>query len=246
MGDEVLAAALEDDDARQVAADALEEQGDPRGEYLRLELSLRRMLPLTPPQVWCVRLVSCDRPRYIQTIKAVRELDLFGLKEAKELVDSSFVNQRPIVSHGLSRSDAEADRLWLQRVPGTVTLVECESAAPVSAFDATWNRLAALSATLDPTWLRSINRMRSVVCGDRLDEETYAHVEALTWKVRPSAKGLLFGEAWGFPSQGREFTVRDGLLPETAERLVQQLKARTSRPFFVAPSHCFFAFPAGC
>ena len=52
MTHEVLAEALEDDDARLVAADALEERGDPRGEYLRLELNLRRLLPAPPSRVW--------------------------------------------------------------------------------------------------------------------------------------------------------------------------------------------------
>jgi len=52
MTHEVLAEALEDGDARLVAADALEERGDPRGAYLRLELNLRQLLPAPPSRVW--------------------------------------------------------------------------------------------------------------------------------------------------------------------------------------------------
>jgi len=103
-----------------------------------------------------------------------------------------------------------------------------------------------LSETLDVAWMRSVNRMRAVVCVERLDDEVYAEVEALTWHLRNSAKGLMFGTPIGFPNDGRGVVVRDGLQPETAHSLVRALQDRTGRPFVVAPSNCVFAFPAGC
>lgn len=90
-----------DDEAREVYADWLEQRGDPRGEYLRLEHQLhripRRLAELAPnidpkwidavANRFSVLLVRAG-PNKIELIKNVRQLTGLGLKDAKDLVES--------------------------------------------------------------------------------------------------------------------------------------------------------------
>jgi uncharacterized protein (TIGR02996 family) len=94
----------DDDDTRQVYADWLEEGGDVRAEYLRLEHLLRtipRRLAQLREQLdpsWvasvsrslCVVLVAYQPQRKIQTIKVIRDVTGLGLADAKN------VSERPL------------------------------------------------------------------------------------------------------------------------------------------------------
>jgi uncharacterized protein (TIGR02996 family) len=107
---------LDDDGPRLVYADWLEERGDERGEYLRLEYQLAS-IPARLAQLrqiidpsWLaavskrckVVLVSFRPGRKIETIRLVREIAGIGLLEAKKRVESS----RSIVKDHLSITDA--------------------------------------------------------------------------------------------------------------------------------------------
>ncbi len=91
-----------DADARAVYADWLEERGDPRGEYLRLEALLfagpTRILELTQhiDPAWLAAVTRrCDvvlvetGHNKISVIKTVREVTGLGLKDSKDLVDAA-------------------------------------------------------------------------------------------------------------------------------------------------------------
>jgi uncharacterized protein (TIGR02996 family) len=108
---------LNDDALRLVYADWLEERGDIRGEYLRLECLLTQ-LPVRLTQLreqidpaWliavCKRrrvvLLSFLPGRKIETIRLVQEITWLGLREAKELVEST----RSTIKDNLSIADAE-------------------------------------------------------------------------------------------------------------------------------------------
>ena len=117
-----------DDMTRQVYADWLQERGDPRGDYLRLEIELAglrdgprlgerealgRQLREGVDPAWLrqagkpfdVWLLGYPSPRKIPIIKAIRELTGVGLKEAKELSEQ-------LPSRILARrSRAEAERV---------------------------------------------------------------------------------------------------------------------------------------
>jgi uncharacterized protein (TIGR02996 family) len=107
----------DDDDARLVYADWLEERGDVRAEYLRLEYQLPRVLrrlaelqaQLDPAWLKAVGrrrkvvLVSCPPLEKIQVIKVVREVTGLGLKESKDLVEST----RPTIKDDLTFEEAE-------------------------------------------------------------------------------------------------------------------------------------------
>ena len=96
-----IAANTNDAEARAVYADWLDERGDPRGEFLRLEAQLHRgpsrfgeLLAQLDP-VWLAAVARlCDvvmidpGPMKIHAIRVVRELTGFGLADAKALVDS--------------------------------------------------------------------------------------------------------------------------------------------------------------
>ncbi len=97
-----IAANTNDVDARAVYADWLEERGDPRGEYLRLEALLyagpARILELTQhiDPTWLASVTRrCDvvlvemGPNKISVIKTVREVSGLGLKDAKDLVEAA-------------------------------------------------------------------------------------------------------------------------------------------------------------
>ena len=90
----------EDTQAREIYADFLEGRGDPRGEYLRLEMQLQTLparvaaLAQRVDPEWIhaiggryqIAIVGCG-PNKIAAIKAVREVTGVGLREALELVD---------------------------------------------------------------------------------------------------------------------------------------------------------------
>jgi uncharacterized protein (TIGR02996 family) len=89
----------QDDEVRRVYADWLDERGDPRGEYLRLEIQVYRgpqrlaELAGTFDPLWLrtvqrlYRLVFVSSPNKIGTIKLVREITGLGLKDSKDVVD---------------------------------------------------------------------------------------------------------------------------------------------------------------
>lgn len=112
-----IKAAPDDDNLRQVYADWLEERGDVRGEYLRLDHQLSQ-IPLRLAQLaekidpaWIasvsrrrrVVLISFTLQHKIAVIKVVRDVTGLGLKESKDLVESV---PAP-VKDDLSREEAE-------------------------------------------------------------------------------------------------------------------------------------------
>jgi uncharacterized protein (TIGR02996 family) len=109
---------LNDDGLRLIYADWLEERGDIRAEYLRLECQLKS-IPARLAQLreridpawlaavskrWKVVLVSFPPERKIYMIKVVREVTGRGLREAVDLVESS----PSTVMDNLLIADAEA------------------------------------------------------------------------------------------------------------------------------------------
>jgi uncharacterized protein (TIGR02996 family) len=97
-----IAANPDDDEARSVYADWLDDRGDPRGEFLRLEMQLRAIplrLAIITPQLDPKWLAAVDRfydvalarggNNKIGVIKLIREISGLGLKEAKDVVDAA-------------------------------------------------------------------------------------------------------------------------------------------------------------
>jgi len=91
----------DDADARAVYADWLEQRGDPRAEYLRLEANMYvdptrfiELMQQLDPQWLAVVTRRCDvvlvetGRTLIPLIRTIRELTGYGLKEAKDLVDA--------------------------------------------------------------------------------------------------------------------------------------------------------------
>ncbi len=112
-----IEAALDDDDLRLVYADWLEERGDLRGEYLRLEHQLAQIPPRLAQlreqidPAWVARvskrrqvvLVSVVPEHKIAVIRLVREVTGLGLGEVKDLVEGA----RGIIKQDLTREEAE-------------------------------------------------------------------------------------------------------------------------------------------
>jgi len=112
----------EDDEARTVYADWLEQRGDPRGEYVRLE-ALQYQLPrrlaeleaaLDPAWLATIgrryRVVLVTLPvNKIGIIKIVRGVTGFGLRDAMYLVESASERQPAVIAEDLDR--AAADRV---------------------------------------------------------------------------------------------------------------------------------------
>jgi uncharacterized protein (TIGR02996 family) len=112
----------EDDEARTVYADWLEQRGDPRGEYVRLE-ALQYTLPrrlaeleATLDPAWLVtvgrryRVVLVKLPaNKIGIIKIVRGVTGFGLSDAMQLVESASERRPAVIAEDLDR--AAADRV---------------------------------------------------------------------------------------------------------------------------------------
>jgi uncharacterized protein (TIGR02996 family) len=128
-----------DEERILVYAAWLEERGDARGEYLRLEgqlLEIPRRLAQLREQIdpaWLaavggrrkVVLLSYPATRKIEVIKIVREVTGLGLKEAKDLVE----RDRPTLAEDLTRDKAEQ---LVRRFDG-VAMVVTEPSGNVSA-----------------------------------------------------------------------------------------------------------------
>lgn len=96
---EAIRADPQDDEVRRVYADWLDERGDPRGEYLRLEIQVyrgpKRLAELAGAfdNAWLssvqrqYRLVYVQSGNKIGAIKIIREITGKGLKDSKDLVD---------------------------------------------------------------------------------------------------------------------------------------------------------------
>jgi uncharacterized protein (TIGR02996 family) len=112
----------EDEEARTVYADWLEQRGDPRGEYVRLE-ALQSMLPRRLAELeagldraWLVlvgrryRVVLVKLPsNKIGIIKAVRGVTGLGLSDAMQLVEYASERSPVVIAEDLGR--AAADRI---------------------------------------------------------------------------------------------------------------------------------------
>lgn len=111
---DAVQSAPEDTQARTVYADWLEERGDPRGEYLRLEMQLAtiptRITELVkhidPAWIYAVggeyriSIVSSG-PNKISAIKVVREVTGLGLREALQVVDTASPEQPSLLFESL-------------------------------------------------------------------------------------------------------------------------------------------------
>jgi len=117
---EAIARDPEDHEARIVYADWLEQRGDPRGEYLRLEaLQYRiphRLVELAPAldPAWLAavgrryEVVLVEQPAHkIMCIKVVREVTGRGLKDAKDVVDAASPGRPSVIASDLERAAAE-------------------------------------------------------------------------------------------------------------------------------------------
>jgi uncharacterized protein (TIGR02996 family) len=111
----------DDDDARAVYADWLEEHGDARGEYLRLEAQLHR-IPLRLIELarlinplWLeaiarrydVELISAGSNK-IMAIKSIRAATGLGLKDAKDIADRAGEQTPQRIRQQLDRKQADA------------------------------------------------------------------------------------------------------------------------------------------
>lgn len=130
MADEVeqtflaaIAANPHDREARAVYADWLDERGDPRGEYLRLEL-LQHELPARMAalaaaldEAWLAQVVrTCDLElvasgdRKISVIKSIREVTGLGLKDSKDIADRATPEYPEPIKRKVSIEEARALR----------------------------------------------------------------------------------------------------------------------------------------
>jgi uncharacterized protein (TIGR02996 family) len=118
----LLAAVHADPDdyqARAIYADWLEERGDPRGEYLRLDMQLvtlpARLSELVTQidPAWmhavngrfCITITAVG-PNKINAIKIVREVTGLGLKDAKDLVESVSATKPVILKNEIELDEA--------------------------------------------------------------------------------------------------------------------------------------------
>ena len=134
MDDEGFLSALRenpnDDVTRLIYADWLQERGDVRGEYLRLEhelsripLRLAHLRPQIDPEWLAVAskrrrlvLISFPLERKIELIKVVREITGLGLAEAKKLVETP----RATIKDDLTTDEAEQLVERLREIAGVV------------------------------------------------------------------------------------------------------------------------------
>ncbi|MFT3710258.1 MAG: ribosomal protein L7/L12 [Archangium sp.] len=228
-----------DDDApRLVWADALEEQGDLRGEYLRLEVKWRRERRPEPDDAtaWeCVLLKT--GPNKIGCIKAIREITAFGLKAAKDVADLA-----PAHVQRVSLQEAVAQRAWLSTVDGvkaTIRRTRTES----GVGERLWLQLLELTERLKGThaeWLRAVNRTHALWVPQPPSEET---VNKLNQALPMSyAAGMLLGIAWRMPANG-PVTLREGLERNAAARALSLFEPEEKPE--LRRSKCFFDWPAG-
>jgi len=128
---DAIQANRDDEASRLVYADWLEENNEiERAEFLRLEAQLERIQPRVEElrgrldKEWLaivartVDLVLIGaRPNLINTIKAVRTVTGWGLKEAKDFAE--LADTRPVaLQEGISRRDAEVHAKQFADIPG--------------------------------------------------------------------------------------------------------------------------------
>jgi uncharacterized protein (TIGR02996 family) len=114
-----IAADPSDDEARLVYADWLIERGDPRGEYLRVEIAVYngpsrlKALAAQLDPAWLDQVTRRFRvmlvdpiANMIGAIKVVRELTGLGLKDAKDFVDNVRAYGPRMVIDELSHDEA--------------------------------------------------------------------------------------------------------------------------------------------
>jgi uncharacterized protein (TIGR02996 family) len=110
----------EDDEARLIYADWLEQQGDVRGEYLRLEVQRRRiprrlaeLAQLISPS-WRAdvnlrcRVLLLSTQNTLKTIMAIRNATQLGLREARELESEVHFKGYAVIRDDLDPDDARA------------------------------------------------------------------------------------------------------------------------------------------
>lgn len=134
----------EDDEVRRVYADWLEERGDPRGEYLRIELQLYRLPPRLAQlatgisQAWLnaigrsYRVVLVEAKLAINTIKIVREVTGLGLKDSKDLVDATRAGGVAVIRTHLDRQAADELAAKFTHDIARVRIETCEPVTPAS------------------------------------------------------------------------------------------------------------------
>jgi large subunit ribosomal protein L7/L12 len=130
----------DDREAREVYADWLEERGDERGEYLRLEAQLHSIpvrlavLRASVDPAWLrqverrfdVLLVSMGAHK-ISVIKAVREAASIGLKDAKDFVEAVRPGGPGIVCGDLEYEAANRIARLFKDTGASVEVVSCGS-----------------------------------------------------------------------------------------------------------------------
>jgi uncharacterized protein (TIGR02996 family) len=147
-----------DDDSRKlVYADWLEEQGDPRAEFLRLMVKVRQEQALTAHQ----------RERH-QELSA-------ELAKLRSEDDQAFHAWLADTSRPRRETDLENR---IEMLEGQLTRLSKEMRRPVSA------RLQELAATLDPNWLAVVSDPKIEGCGKSIGESRefrFAFVCDKTW-----------------------------------------------------------------
>jgi uncharacterized protein (TIGR02996 family) len=184
----------DDEEARTVYADWLEERGDPRGEYLRLELQLYKIpvrlveLEKVVDAAWTgivsrtfdVQLGNPGSDK-IRVILAIREITSLGLKDAKDLVDAAS-DARPVtVRKRVARHELDS--------------IEAKLAVSGASFQivghAAWHRSHGSEALV-------VIVLRSVVDTQRI--AVMKLVRELTGLGLKAAKDLVDGVAGGTPA----------------------------------------------
>jgi uncharacterized protein (TIGR02996 family) len=124
-----------DDTTKLVYADWLEEQGDPRGEFLRLAVKVRQERVITPEQRQRHNELSAELTAHnTQVAEAVRARR-FSSQEDRE-------RRRRV--HELEDELTELSKQMRQRIP---------------------TRLQELAATFDPNWLAVVSDPEIALCG---------------------------------------------------------------------------------
>ncbi len=163
----------EDEGARTVYADWLEERGDPRGEYLRLELQLqkipRRLAELAPAidESWLEMIVRrfdvrlCEPgPNKIAAIKEVRAITGLGLKDAKDIIDRASTMQPQTVISKVPREVADKIAYQLAGTGATYEIVGHYGGRVVAPIIWATITIHAVSA---PHKLHAIKLVREVI-----------------------------------------------------------------------------------
>src|SRR5664279_1433486 len=136
----------DDREAREVYADWLEERGDERGEYLRLEAQLHSIpvrlavLRASVDRTWLLQverrfdvLLVTTGENKISVIKSVREAASIGLRDAKDFVEAVRPDQPGIVCRDLEYEAADRIARLFKDTGATVQIVSRGSTiAPMS------------------------------------------------------------------------------------------------------------------